>query len=505
MLTQQQIDEMDKVTGLTGTTAQSSRISELRGLSNNPEVKTPEKRSFAEKVAGFTGGEKIAQGLGQAIANPQIAKEREQALNDAIKQQSELLKKKKEIQELGGDTSHIDKGLEYNQQNLQEISGSMEQLLNQKGLTTKQVVGDALQLGTTIVGVGTLPGASKGVTAAKTFAEGAKQGAILGAKSGAIYGASSGVSSGLKEDKNALDIAKQGVGGALVGAGTGAVLGGLTGGIVGKVKGAKEAKIAKDLAFREQLASPAMNDKLAQEAVMQGRVSEPGFLKGGKIAPGKKEKDLATAIEGVVSSKKSDLQNVEALLSETSKVNERVKSYVRINKSPFNTAQLNKNLNTGKTELDVTFAGDKQATKVYDAVVKEFMKHVENKDTSGLLDARQAFDKVPAISKILNQKTIGENVKKEVVLTVREKANEYVASLLPEGNAYREMLMKESKMLRVAKNLADKITLPGYEGRITQSQLVRLAKKYPMLPYIVGTTILSSGMIGGYAAIKSAD
>lgn len=505
MLTQQQIDEMDKITGLAGTTAQSSRIAELRGLSSKPEVKTPEKRTVSEKIAGFTGGEKIGQGLGQALANPQIIKEREKALNDAIKQQGELLKKKKEISELGGDVSHIDKALEYNKQDLDSISSGMEGLLNQKGLTTKQVYGDALQLGTTIVGVGTLPGASKGVTAAKTFSEGAKQGIKLGAKTGAIYGASSGVSSGLKDDKGALDIVKEGIGGAMVGAGTGAIVGGLTGGIVGKVRGAKDAKIAKDLAFREQLAMPAMNDKLAKEAIIQGRVGEPGFLKGGKIAPSRQAKDLAIAIDGVVSRKKTDLQNVEALLSETSKVNERVVSYAKMNKVPFNTKQLTKNLNKGKEELDIVFAGDKQASKVYDAVVKKLVENVDGMDTAGLLRARQDLDSIPAIKKLLDSQGLGENVKKEVVLTVREKANEYIASLLPEGNAYREMLMKETKMLRVAKNLADKISLPRYKGEVTKSTLIKLSEKYPLLKWVVGSAVLGGGIVGGNAVISSAD
>jgi hypothetical protein len=94
--------------------------------------------------------------------------------------------------------------------------------------------------------------------------------------------------------------------------------------------------------------------------------------------------------------------------------------------------------------------------KTYNAVVKEFVKHVENKDTAGLLDARQAFDKIPAIKKLLDSQGLGENVKKEIVMTARTKANEYIAKLLPVGNKYRETILNESKMIEAMGNIVDK-------------------------------------------------
>jgi hypothetical protein len=206
---------------------------------STPTPITPpvEKRTFMEKVAGFTGGEKIAQGLGQALANPEIAKTQQKLLNDAIAQQGELLKKRKEILALGGDTTAIDKGLAFNQEDLSQIGGGLENLLNQKGLTNKQVIGDALQLGTTVLGAGQLPGMAKSAVGATGVKAGLVQGAKAGAKAGTVYGASSGVSGALKEDKSASEIALSGVTGAVSGAATGAALGGVVGGVSGGVKG----------------------------------------------------------------------------------------------------------------------------------------------------------------------------------------------------------------------------------------------------------------------------
>lgn len=267
---------------------------------------TPEKRSFMEKVAGFTGGEKIAQGLGQAIANPEIAKQQEEQLNVALKQQNELLKKKKEITDLGGDTSHVDKGLALNKQTLEQISGGIEGLLNQKKITDKQVYGDALQLGTTVLGAGTygkgatagmqggklaiqgrasqaignllpnalktttekaLPSAVAGLTESVGIAKGAIQGAKSGAIAGGIYGTSSGVSNALKQDKSIGDIALGGLKGGLTGAATGGVIGGVVGGITGyrNIKKATDTTVNNHLTSAKQEIqnlSPEEIDKL---------------------------------------------------------------------------------------------------------------------------------------------------------------------------------------------------------------------------------------------------
>ena len=479
--------------------------------------------TVTEKVAGFTGGKTISQGIGQAIANPEIAKQQEQILNDTVKQQGELLKKKKEIQALGGDTTAIDKGLEYNKQNLEQISSGMEGLLNQKNITEKQVIGDALQLGTTIAGAGSyskagltgkkalttglqkeLPSALGKVAEATTFGQGVEQGAIQGAKVGVGFGASSGVSGALKENKSASEIAQAGLGGAIEGGARGAVLGGVVGGISGGLKGRAIKKANQETNFAQDLVSPKATEQVKQQALREGRVTEQGLLNASKITPSKRDLELADAVKGVVSSKKSTIENLDAISKKVKEINTGVKAYVAENKVPFNTNQLKTQLNKGKSELNIIFASDKNAEKTYDAVVKEFLKHVDSKDTAGLLDARQEFDKIPAIKKLLDSQGLGENVKKEIVMTARTKANEYIASLLPKGNKYRETLLKESKMIEAIGNIIDKNT-----GEIGTNKLQIFEKKYPIIAGAlggVGATLLGLKAIGvGKSIIGSTD
>jgi hypothetical protein len=351
---------------------------DLTPFQPQPVEQPKPQESIPEKIAGFTGGKTIAQGLGQTLANPEIAKQQEQALNDAIKQQGELLKRKKEITDLGGDTSHIDKGLEYNKQNLETISSGMEGLLNQKGITGKQVAGDALQLGTTIASVGSyskaglvgekamtsglqkaIPSAVGKVAEATTIGQGIKQGAIQGAKAGTVFGASSGVSGALKENKNAGEIAQAGLGGAIQGGATGAVLGGVIGGVTGGIK----ARANKETNFAKDLVSPKMTEEVKQQALREGRVTEQGLLSAGKITPSKRDVQLSEAVKDFVSSKKTPIQNLDSISKGVSEINTGVKAYVAENKVPFNTNQLRTQLNNGKEELNLIFASDKQAEK----------------------------------------------------------------------------------------------------------------------------------------------
>lgn len=492
MLTQQQIDEMDKITGLASTTPQSNRLDELKALrASTPLPKT--KETIIEKVAGFTGGKILGQGVGQAISNPQIKKQQDEALNLAMEQQTQILKKRKEVADLGGDTSVYDKLLADSQINLQDISSKTEQLMNQKGITGKQVAGDVLQLGTTLAGAGTLPGAAKGTIAATTFKEGAKAGIKLGAKTGAIYGASSGVSEGLKKDMSAGDIAIEGAKGAAIGLGTGAVLGGLTGGIIGKVKGAKAAKIVKQQDFAEDLVMPKTTPELIEKArKTPGRIKEMGVLGQEKLLPSEYDKANAEIVKQFVSPKFTPQKNIDSIGSEVNKITEGVKEYVKVNKVPFNTNQLTKQLNKGKDDLNIIFASDKQAEKTYNAVVKEFIKHVESKDTAGLLDARKDFDKIPAIKKLIESQGLGENTKREVVKQVRSSANKYISSLLPEGNKYKSSLLSQTRMIEVMENIIEK-----NNDRIGRNKIQYLVKKYPYLKTVgYGLGLLGLGRIG---------
>ncbi len=378
--------------------------------------------------------------------------------------------------------------------------------------TNKQIIGDALgTLGWTTAGFG---GATKGITGltkelpttvkAATKAVGIGKGIIQGAKTGAItggiYGGVGGLQQGLSEDRSTPGLVKGTIGGAVGGAITGGAVGGIVGGISGGIQNKIINKAQKEKQFAEELVMPKATDKIKQQALRERRVTEQGLLKGSKILPSKRDIETAEAVKGLVSSNKSIIQNIDSISNKVDDVNSGVKAYISVNKKPFNTAQLKTQLDKGKDGLKLVFASDTNSKKTYDAVVSEFIKHVNKKDTEGLFLARQGFDKIPAIKKLLDSRTLGENAKKEIVLTVRDMANQYISNLLPKGNLYREALKNETKMLRAITNISEKNS-----GTIGKSKLIELVNKYPVIKWLVGGLVGGASVGVGGAIIGSTD
>lgn len=503
MLTPEKIAEMDKITGLTSENIQQkniqSRVSELQSLS------TPKKKEgVLEKIGNFTGGTKLAQGVAQTIANKTIEKDLGETKKFQDEAQKNIIAQMEKNRMTGKDNTHLIQALQSLNNDIAGLGNDTGKLLNQDQLTPKQVVGDALQLGTTVLGAGQIPGVAKSATGATGIVKGAIQGAKSGAIAGGVFGASQGASGALKEDKSALDIAKSTGLGALEGVAGGALVGGAVGGVSGGIKQIKINNTKKEEAFGKELVMPKATAKVKQQALKEGRVTEQGLFKGSKILPSQRDERTYEAVKDVISSKKSPVQNIESISNKVEEINSGVKAYIAEKKVPFNTNQIKSQLNKGKEELNLVFASDKQAEKTYDAVVNEFMKHVAKKDTLGVFEARQALDKVPAIKKLLDSQGLGENAKKEIVLTVREMANQYVANKLPKGNLYRDALLKETRMLSAIKNIAESNT-----KTIGKSKLVELFQKYPALNWLVGgvaTGIVGSAGVGvGNAIIKSTD
>lgn len=260
MLTQKQIEEMDKLTGL-GSSNSQSRIAELDSLaSSTPTTQSRSGFSLGEKVLDFTGGKEIAQGLGQAIAQPRIAKELEKTQTQQIDIQTQLLDRIKQNKEQGKDTSRLENALAMITEEIGATGEGAKELLNPNQLTDKKVLGDALQLGATIGTIGGLSGAgtsrtllgknipgltTQGTGAITNFADkitkggvgvlsGGAKGSIIGGITGTTSGALQGTAQALQNDTS---VGKGALTGGLVGGIGGGLLGGFAGAISGGLKG----------------------------------------------------------------------------------------------------------------------------------------------------------------------------------------------------------------------------------------------------------------------------
>lgn len=236
-------------------------------FSKDGEPRQQTKSSVPEKIADFTGGKELSQGLGQAAAlgtNSKMLEETQVAQANLLDKALKTLREKKER---GEDTTRLEQAIKVFGEEIGQTGAGAEELLNPNKLTNKQVIGDAIQLGTTIVGAGSLPGAAKNVVGAETLKTGLIQGAKLGAKTGAGFGGATGVAQGLQEDKDIQGIIKEGIKGAVIGGVGGAVVGGVMGGISGGVKGHQLRKEVLDAQIKSGEKSAVQLNKEAGQVL----------------------------------------------------------------------------------------------------------------------------------------------------------------------------------------------------------------------------------------------
>lgn len=359
------------------------------------------------------------------------------------------------------------------------------------------LIGDYTKAGATLASplIGGRVAAATGSAKTGTLS-GAIQGAKVGAATGGVEGAIHGGANAVKNQEEAGEVLK----GSLSGAVTGAVAGGTLGWAGGALSGTGKSIAQSKAQFADEFVSPKQTTKVKAQAISEGRMQEGGIFRSATITPSSRDTRVADAVRDVISPRNSLPKNIDAIRSKISMTNNGVKTYVSENKVPFNTNQLKSRLMAAKEDSQLVFASDATAEKTYDAVVKEFLKHVDKKDTSGLLQARQQFDKIPAIKKLLDSRAIGENVKKSIVLDVRRAANEYIADLLPEGNMYRELLRQESSMIEALGNIAEKGA-----SSIGKNNLQLLTEKYPILKWIAGGIVGGGGVGVGSTIIGSSD
>lgn len=199
----------------------------------------PTQRTTTEKIADFTGGKELSQGLGQVLAQKGTQKLIDETQKQQFDLQGKLVEQIKTAKEQGRDTTRLENALNLLNEDVQEFGAGAEKLLNPNELTNKEVIGDALQLATTAGGAKVAGAVAGKATQAATAGQGFIQGAKAGLAGGAVTGALTGTSQGLQENKDAEGIAKDALTGAAIGGVGGAVLGGAVGAIGGGLTGSK--------------------------------------------------------------------------------------------------------------------------------------------------------------------------------------------------------------------------------------------------------------------------
>lgn len=194
------------------------------------------------------------------------------------------------------------------------------------------------------------------------------------------------------------------------------------------------------------IASPASSIKSTKDAAREGRLFTKGILKNVKETPTKRTQIISSSIEhliedGRISARNLPFENVSEISTEVHRINSGVKNLIGDKKIPFNTQTLRKKLLETKKDSEIIFTTDPTLERTYDSLIEAFIKDVDKKDTLGLFLARQDFDKLPAVKKLLESEKLGESLRKEAILSIRRAVNKLVAEQLDVSS--RSVIMKK--------------------------------------------------------------
>lgn len=464
----------------------------------------PKALKIAEKVLDVTGGKELGQGFGQAIANIKTNKEIDKAMTDSITQQTKLLKQRKEIVDMGGDTMDIDKALQINKQNTAKIAGTTEKLLNKENLTEKQVLGDALQLATTVGTIGTVgagakpagvlskvPGLTKGAPAiAKTLTKstgvlkGAGTGLVKGTGIGAGVGALQGTAQGLQEDKGGKELLKSTGKGALVGGITGGIVGGVTGGISGGVKASKLSKETEHL----KAITPDTKDLSPDEyrlLVRKGKISSKTAKSPDKYILSKDEVEVANKYKSLLG--KDPVKNTHNIIQEIEKKDTDVGKFLKSKNGVFNTGELRNSLAKKLAEVDDLTVDEKRLSKLKKSTIDNFIKSLKKNDMESLWKARKEFDR-KIESAFSGSPTLQKEIKKEFRNAVQDFISERTDDVTYKG------YMKDMSQLFNLADITDTKAVKEKGVNAIQLWIKRNPNKASTIKWLGGT-----GIVGGTA------
>lgn len=496
-LTQEQINKIRAQDGLPPISSspepEIDRAAELEavwGAERKSERKAS--RNLGEKILDFTGGKEIAQGLGQALAQGKTAKEIDKSQEDQIATQRMLLAKRKEYKAAGKDVSKIDDLLADLADEMIGTGFSAESLLNPNELTTKQVLGDALQLGTTAAG-GKIAGKIAGkATQATGVLKGAAQGALTGAAAGVPLGALEGTAQGLQNDETAGEIGKDALTGGIVGGLGGAALGAVTGGIAGGVRKVAATKANRHLdAITPKVEN--MTSKQYEELLNKGKISPKTKTSPAKYVLSDEEIEVANKYKDILQTK-DPVKNFANVANEIKRQDEEVGKFLRSNNGIFNSGELKNHILKNIEDVTDITVDDARLTAKKQQMVENFVKNLDKNDMESLWKARKAYDR--QIEKAFSGSPTLQNTLKR---DFRNAIQEFIADRTPD-EVYKTSMKDMSKLFRLKDTLVQKA---NSERKL--SGFAKWAKdNEDVLKVLGGISVIGTAIGGGTALVKAA-
>lgn len=214
-----------------------------------------------------------------------------------------------------------------------------------------------------------------------------------------------------------------------------------------KITGKKRLLDTEELNF---LAQPKLTKRLEKEAIEKGELVDATALRGSFIKPSAFDKDVAKALSVLkLTTKDTPVSIFDKVRKRVKKNDTFLKRGLKDSNIKYELGELDNAIQNGSKELEILFSSDANAKNTFDAVKKAFLKEAEKQGLTleNLFIGRQAFDKIPAVKKLLDSSPIGESLRKEIVLNVRGSADNYLRKELSEANIFDNIAQKEINKL----------------------------------------------------------
>lgn len=273
------------------------------------------------------------------------------------------------------------------------------------------------------------------------------------------------------------------------------------GGIFKGIMNARKAANAGSQAL--EIASPKVTQKVAREALEQGRGQKSGLLGKVTIAPDKQTIKAANSIEDLTRQGKlgkSAAEDSKVVFDEIGHTaDELVTRLQKMEVRPIVQHGELKGIFKGVSDeiaenpyLDE--AASKQAQKMFDLFIKKLPKG-QDIDASDLLKARKEFDAAVRSMKPNAFDPKSENGTSMALRAIRHRVNDLIAAKAPDQGV-KESLARQSALYDALENIAAK----GAK-EVGTTAFGRFGAKYPHVKHAIEYAV-PGGLLGGWAVSK---
>lgn len=449
-LTLQQLQEQHKgvqprkVVSLETIKMESETKTQTQGNQFEPEQKGGI-LGFSKKAFDTVfGGVKLAEGLGKAIAAPEVQRQMTQAEQMASDTELELIKAINTNKQSGRPVDRLEKALAQQQQSMNVIRDAQEDFV-QSLPTNKEVVGSSIRLGAAALTptIGKAFASATGASKAVGIGQGALRGGLAGVGTGAVTGGIVGAGTGLEQNLDAGGVA----GAAAIGAGLGSLTGGILGAGTGAFVGRANAKVDPNTLLAKVTPDPKqLTPTEYKKALAQGKITPKSGTSPASFKLDEAQKGTALKYADVIDN--DPVKTVNNINDTLSTLDDEVGGFLKQNNGIFSRGELRNSLTASLDDVTDITVDQNTLAKAKTQLVNNFIDDLDKNDMETVWQARKAFDQ-----KIDKAFSGSPSLQKELKVAFRNSIQDFISEKTPDS-VYSSYMKDMSNLFRLRDSVA---------------------------------------------------